>query len=52
LKNQNAALSGIFQNKVIGVILISILALGILLIVTGSFGKSPSPANQKKGEDE
>jgi len=52
MKNQNAALSGIFQNKVIGVILISILALGILLIVTGSFGKNPSPPDQKKEEDE
>jgi hypothetical protein len=45
-------LSGIFQNKVIGVVLISVLALGILLIVTGSFGKSPSPPDEKKGEDE
>lgn len=52
LKNQNAALSGIFQNKVIGVVLISILALGILLIVTGSFGKSSSPPDEQKGEDE
>ncbi|MBE0686969.1 MAG: LysM peptidoglycan-binding domain-containing protein [Anaerolineaceae bacterium] len=52
MKNQNAALSGIFQNKVIGVILISILALGILLIVTGSFGKKPSPPDQQKEEDE
>lgn len=52
LKNQNAAVSGIFQNKVIGVILISILALGILLIVTGSFGKNPNPTDQQKGEDE
>ncbi|PKO10242.1 MAG: hypothetical protein CVU40_06505 [Chloroflexi bacterium HGW-Chloroflexi-2] len=52
LKNQNVALSGIFQNKVIGVVLISVLALGILLIVTGSFGKSPSPPDEKKGEDE
>jgi len=52
LKNQNAALSGIFQNKVIGVVLISILALGILLIVTGSFGKSSSPPDEQKGKDE
>lgn len=52
LKNQNAVMSGIFQNKVIGVILISILALGILLIVTGSFGNNPSPPDQEKGEDE
>ncbi|MBW6472209.1 MAG: LysM peptidoglycan-binding domain-containing protein [Anaerolineaceae bacterium] len=52
LKNQNAAVNGIFQNKVIGVILISILALGILLIVTGSFGKNSSPPDEQKGEDE
>ncbi|PKO06352.1 MAG: hypothetical protein CVU41_06405 [Chloroflexi bacterium HGW-Chloroflexi-3] len=52
MKNKNAAVSGIFQNKVIGVILISILALGILLIVTGSFGNNPSPPDPKKEEDE
>lgn len=52
IKIQNAAMSGIFQNKVIGVILISILALGILLIVTGSFGKNSRPPDEQKGEDE
>lgn len=40
---QQSSLNGVFQNKVIGIVLVSILALGILLIVTGSFGKSPSP---------
>ncbi len=51
VKTQNAALSGIFQNKLVGVILISILALGILLIVTGSFGKNPSPPDQQEEEE-
>lgn len=48
---QNAALSGIFQNKLVGIILISILALGILLIVTGSFSKNPSPPDQQEEEE-
>ncbi len=51
VKPQNAALSGIFQNKLIGVILISILALGILLIVTGSFGKNPESTDQQEEEE-
>jgi len=50
-KSSNAAVNGLFQNKVIGIVLISILALGILLIVTGSFGKTPDSKESQKGED-
>jgi LysM repeat protein len=50
VKTQNVALSGLFQNKLIGVILISFLALGILLIVTGSFGKNPDPPDHQEEE--
>jgi uncharacterized protein YkwD len=48
VKKQNVVLSGIFQNKLVGVILISFLALGILLIVTGSFGKTPAPPDHQE----
>jgi len=37
---------------VIGVVLVSLLALGILMIVTGSFGKKPEPNDVQKEEDE
>lgn len=51
--NQQSLLtSGIFQNKTIGIILISILGLGILLIISGSFVKDPATKEVKKGDDE
>ena len=49
-KNNN--FSGLFQNKLVGVILISILALGILLIVTGSLGKNQTSEESQKEKDQ
>lgn len=43
--------NAIFQNKTIGIILISMLGLGIVMILSGSFGKIPAPIETKK-EDE
>jgi LysM repeat protein len=51
-ENQGASFGSLFQNKIIGVVLVSILALGILMIVTGSFGKNPAPDDSKKEENE
>ena len=51
-ENQGSFFNRLFQNKVIGVILVSVLALGILLIVTGSFGKDPGPVEKQKEVDE
>ncbi len=47
---QQSSLNGVFQNKVVGIILVSILALGILLIVTGSFAKTHKPSDEKREE--
>lgn len=44
--------SAIFQNKTIGIVLISILALGILLIISGSFGKDHTPKETEKEGDQ
>ena len=51
-ENQGAFFGNLFQNKVIGVVLVSLLALGILMIVSGSFGKKPEPNDVQKEEDE
>ncbi len=53
-QNTKAAIntSALFQNKTIGIILISLLGLGIVMILTGSVGKIPgSTENKKEGEE-
>jgi uncharacterized protein YkwD len=45
------ATNNLFQNRTIGIVLISVLALGILLILTGSFGNDPIPKQEKKEGD-
>lgn len=49
---QRSSFNGIFQNKVIGIVLVSILALGILMMVTGSFEKPPKPPDHKDEDSE
>ena len=43
--------NSLFQNRTIGIVLISVLALGILLIVSGSFGKNPISKQENKEGD-
>lgn len=50
--NSTMNTSAIFQNKTIGIILISLLGLGIVLILSGSFGNKPAPKETKKEDDQ
>jgi LysM repeat protein len=51
-EEKDVILNNIFQNKVIGIVLISMLALGILLIASGGFGKPPKHQEQNEKGDE
>jgi LysM repeat protein len=50
--NSQVNTSAIFQNQTVGIILISTLGLGILLIIFSSFGKDPAPKEIPKEGDE
>ncbi len=54
-ENQNNSqlnTNAIFQNQTVGIILLSTLGLGILLIIFSSFSKGPAPKEIKKEGDE
>jgi len=51
-KNSQGNTSAIFQNQTVGIILISTLGLGILLIIISSFSKGPVPEEIMKDGDE
>jgi uncharacterized protein YkwD len=51
-KNSQGNTSEIFQNQTVGIILISTLGLGILLIIISSFSKGPVPEEIMKDGDE